>query len=686
MNLATMDANVGGARDSQSSIKISPPRLNFDNASSQKTKATSPQCQKDAARQGQTTSNDKKMMSKDEGGNSAGLWIKRLGVLFPGNVSLKDETVQPTVELESLPHPNTRRLSIDKSLRSPSVVRPSASTSYSYPQSILKSESVYSNSADVSLNLNEEATRNTGYMLKLLMMSDFFSADDRVNLGLPAAEKLECSNEDELKRECDEVGTMHTSQTPSNLATLLAYKPRRMNSMQSDVEESAPPAPVSYSNPEKALQTLLALSAIDSDSQSGDTIGKELQSLEAELAAKSNQGSGEGKGKNTDGNDGVFDSFTTMTTTGTNKDAQKRGIPKVKRNKVEGRDIQPLNESRNRLSRVKKKTFGNDRTSTQDSLEKYFPSTGSFRDLAKRHVPIKSVPNETWDIKQPPKPSSDEAATIRRLSGESLSITSTGTFRDIDKRHVRHLSEPIGDSEWEAEHPNDSDTPLSKSSSARLDSSSDTGEKNESSHNPNAGNTAEPKTAKNFFQLYMENKAKRRQEQQPTNKQTEKLSRTECKGELLLDWGDLGTESEEESVEEESNGVITIVKDDPYRRISDITTQDDFDDDFGYEQSLDTSFSLRERIRSLSIQEEPSWMQNHDNEEHSEDHNENDISSAKEVIVESVVVPETDLSRSISGSTSAGSETVKTSGRKSTSDEFSGAWSDGERSNSSSPG
>ena len=186
----------------------------------------------------------------------------------------------------------------------------------------------------------------------------------------------------------------------------------------------------------------------------------------------------------------------------------------------------------------------------------------------------------------------------------------------------------------------------------------------------------------------MENKAKHRQEQQPANttntKQTEKLTQSECKGELLLDWGDLGTESEEEYMEEENNGVITIVRDDSSRRISDITTQDDFDDDFGFEQSLDTSFALRERMRSLSIQEEPSWMQNHDNDEDTEDNNENDFSTITEVLVESVEVPETDLSRSISGNTSASSETVKTSGRKSVSDELSGDCSNGDRSKSSS--
>eukprot|EP00985_Skeletonema_marinoi_P017523 scaffold9616_cov96-Skeletonema_marinoi.AAC.7 len=164
----------------------------------------------------------------------------------------------------------------------------------------------------------------------------------------------------------------------------------------------------------------------------------------------------------------------------------------------------------------------------------------------------------------------------------------------------------------------------------------------------------------------MENKAKLQSalQQEPRVKHEASIpskaaepSKPAAKGELLVDWGDQGTDSEEEDDDEENNGMITFVKNDSSRRISDITTLDfDSDDD----ELLDSSFEMRRRIRSLSIPEEPLWMKHHEDDESNEKQN-NDYCLAGNDEGDKDTMLRNDSER-----TSASTETVKTgnSGRK----------------------
>ena len=645
------------------------------------------------------------------------LWMKRLGLLFPGNASLKEETLQQS-PLEPMSHP-TRRLPSEDVLRNVTSVATATTVgaSSNAPPSILKSDRVHSSATDTNLNLNERSSQDTVYMLRLLMMSDFFSGYDRVNLGLPATERHHNSlafkpdssnaaavntanvNLEESKEEEDGGGkggdnehlgapeAKNEGQPPqsqASLTTLLAtYKPRR-NSLTSTSSES-------HSNPAKALRTLQALvsaskhtatihSTGDSESQPSCTTEEELSRLEAELLAQSNEELGVGAIKTNAetppqmtsdptmllkykprrkispqssektllcepiSRQAVFDSFMTMNSTpstGTFRDTKKRSVPTVAKSQgIKTRtDSWGLN--------LKGKPCSNDNTSSSLNVDSMlnkqndlFPSTGTFRDSAKRHVRTKSESNQDWDIKprnvgtattlsRSSMPSSEKAAAPPVPSGDSVRnflrdniFPSTGTFRDTNKRHlIRHVTEPSQNQEWELKGQNDRYAPISNSGpsigfmstgSMRYANHRHIGtrhcqqelEEKPSNSNQEWGELAppfspntpdaevqvkgsEPKKLTDFFLLYMENKAKLTRELQPQQQKQPSVQRKAAelhepasKGGLLVDWGDQGTDSEDESYQEVNNGTITFVKNGSSRRISDITTAD-FDDETG---------------------------------------------------------------------------------------------------------
>ncbi|KAL7492132.1 hypothetical protein ACHAWT_001331 [Skeletonema menzelii] len=673
-------------------------------------------------------------------GNMPALWMKRLGMLIPGNASLKGEILKSPAGSSSQP---TRRLSIEDvqdALRNMS----SEASMRSDPPSILKCNRVYSQAIDSDLNSNGEAANNTVHMLKLLMMLDSFPGGDRVKLGLPASDSLPNTlsfkpdsssdmdavksprvNVHESKEEEDEGGKGGDNEDPlaslireqpnkghpvhpqANLSALLAYKPRRKNS-SNDVEENASNTPESQSNPMKALAsrasngTSITQATTDSDSH------REMNSLEAALESTMMKY----KPKrikslpNTSGLPvpGVSDSFTTMISTGTFRDTQRRGIPTMT-NRQEGQSIQ--NARNNSWTKLKEKSSINDDTSPINStLERnhIFPSTGTFRDSAKRRVRttvanspegqnIQKSRNDSWGkFRDTARRDSDTSPPNSTLERNDI-FPSTGTFRDSAKRHVRTVR-PAPNQDWDIKprHVKSSSDaavtagplgimPMLKTSSVPgsigLKRNTDTGNNNrdirvksrQMQQDTDEGNVSEPERQKNIFQLYMENKAFLLQQKRSAQLEasippkTAEVPKPAAKGELLVDWGDQGTDSEEEEEkeeEEENNGIITFVKNDSTRRISDITTLDDFDSDD--DEPLDTSKEMRQRICSLSIAEEAGWGENHDH--HNESNEGQNDAFIMNIEFEDEEMPRPVIFRSESEKSSASSETLKTSGGK----------------------
>lgn len=670
-------------------------------------------------------------------------WVKRLGMLFPGNVAnLKDEMLQPHGDSSSEP---TRRLTIEdvqdalRNMTSETMsVRSNASSKD--PPSILKSKRVYSPvpSVDTKMKPNEEApnnTNNTVYMLRLLMMVDSFPVDDRVNLGLPATDRLpntlsfkpdpssqivaatnphvnnmQASKVKEEERggegeDCDQplgglLRAKNEGQPQTSLTAILTYKPRRAcspNNTEENVSTSSEP----LSSPAKALQTLEALAsrasnqssythpttATDCDSQSQPSVSTKGESNSLDQALESTMLKYKPKRKNSPPSNmsgltaqEVFGSFTTMNSTGTFRDTQKRCVPTLA-NRSNGQINQKnRNDSWRKLKG--KSSRINDSSTLKNTLKSSddFPSTGTFRDSAKRHVRTISEPNQQWDIKplsQPVMPSSRTASnpgpsgrpdSVSELLNGNL-LPSTGTFKDSDKRHVRLKSNEEWDLKQNQTHVRNFSAPDPFGYNPSTNTGSNGDMRVKSTQN-------QPEKPKFLFQIYMENKAKLESVQQkPTAVSVEHVAsippkaveatKPAAKGELLVDWGDQGSDSESEDEEqEENNGVITIIKNDSSRRISDITTQDDFDD---MDEAFDTSLEMRERIRSLSIPEEPSWFELNPIQSN-EGQNENDdyFLAGKDEDVGTGEAHQTILQRSESEKTSASSETVKTSGKVST--------------------
>lgn len=667
-------------------------------------------------------------------------WIKRLGMLIPGNANLKDETLQPHGESSSEP---TRRLSIEdvqdalRNMTSDAMsVRSNASSKD--PPSILKSNRVYSPipSVDIKLKSNEEAANNssnTVYMLRLLMMVDSFPVDDRVNLGLPATDSLPNTlsfkpdpssqivaatnphvnnmQEPEVKEERGGKGeesdqplggllreAKNEGQPQTSLTTLLTYKPRRAcspNNAEENVSTSSEP----LSGPAKALQTLEALASrasihsssgpsatsTNGDSQSSSTTKGEPNSLEEALESTMLKYKPKRKNSPPSNKSGlteqeVFGSFTTMNSTGTFRDTHKRGVPILANRPNSQINQETRNDSWRKLKGKSSSPRINDSSTLNNSLKSSdkFPSTGTFRDSAKRQVRTIER-NQQWDIKplsQPVMPSSRTASnpgpsrhsdSVSDLLNSNL-LPSTGTFKDSDKRHVRLMSEPKPNEEWDLKQNHvrnfSAPDPLGYNPSTITGSNRDMRVKSRQN---------QPEKQMNLFQVYMENKAKLQSGQQkPSATSLEQVAsipqkaveakKPVAKGKLLVDWGDQGSDSEEDSEDEEheeNNGVITFIKNDSSRRISDITTQDDFDE----LDDIDSSLEMRERIRSLSIPEEPNWSFELNPIQSNEGQSDYYFLADKDEGVGTGEVPTTVLQRSESERTSASCETVKTSGK-----------------------
>jgi hypothetical protein len=200
------------------------------------------------------------------------------------------------------------------------------------------------------------------------------------------------------------------------------------------------------------------------------------------------------------------------------------------------------------------------------------PSTGTFRDTRKRHVPTrknsppdldtKTKKNDSWgrlsqDMKNEHFSSigADESTSSAMKQVDIL--PSTGTFRDANKRHVRTRSEP--NQEWHVEPRECGRNPLMRSMVL----------------NPGIGTfrVADdmPILTRPLRQAYQELGAfcMQQQQQQPASK-----------GELVVDWGDQGTDLEEDEYDQvqQHENFITFVKHNSSKRVSDITMKD-FDDD-----------------------------------------------------------------------------------------------------------
>lgn len=690
--------------------------------------------------------------------NTAALWMKRLGMMIGGNAGLKDEIHQSPTESKSQP---TRRLSIEdvqnvlRNIKAEAVsARLSNNSSSSDPKSsILKSSGVYSQAIDNDLNPEEEATNNTVYMLGLLMMLDSYRDGDRVKLGLPASDRapnsltfkadsssgmdvakgprVNAQKQEERGGE-GEVCGLHPRdsclvreepneghppvqpqadlsalsnedrpvQPQSNLsAALLGYKPRRARSSSSiDSKDNSPNTSESLSDPLQALQTLeiLAQRASHGTATTQGTADSDSQEHTSPDAAMMKY---KPKRKNAPPGasaphvvpDAVFGSFTTMTSTGTFKDAQKRSVPTT------------LNTRNDSSSKLRGKASRNDDTtsplnSTLSSSD-IFPSTGTFKDVAKRHVPrvtnantpggLQNARNDSWGKFKATKSTGNNATSVplsNTLEKNSI-FPSTGTFRDVAKRQVRTVR-PEQNQEWDIEPKTMAAMPSRSSGNlpmwgfntnnpnAGSNKEVRVNSRQDQQQNTDEGNVSEPEKPKNIFQRYMENKAKLLQQKPSTNPEavippkTAEVQKPAAKSELLVDWGDQGTDSEEEEEEEEeNNGIITFVKNDSSRRISDITIQDEFDSD--EEDMLDISCKeMRERIRSLSIAEDLEWNQNNDCEERNEGQNNAYFIDAEEdegldAEAEDIGLSPPVLFRSESERTSASHETVKTSTRKS---------------------
>jgi hypothetical protein len=610
---------------------------------------------------------------EETNGNTTALWMKRIGMMIGGNAGLKDEIIhQSPTESKSQP---TRRLSIEdvqnvlKNLKAEAVSARSNNSSSSDPHSILKSSGVYSQAIDSDLNPEEEATNNTVYMLRLLMMLDSYRDGDRVKLGLPASDRAPNSlafkadsssgmdaakgpranaQKQEERGGEGEVCGLHPRdsclvreepnedrpvQPQSNLsAALLGYKPRRARSSSSiDSKDNSPNTSESLSDPLQALQTLeiLAQRASHGTATTQGTADSD-SSLDAAMMKYKPKRKNSPPDSPPDASGPpvpeIYGSFTTMTSTGTFKDAQKRSVPTTLTNRSES------------SSKLRGKASRNDDTTSplNSSLSNcdIFPSTGTFKDVAKRHVPratnantpggLQNARNDSWGKFKATKSSNNATSVPLSNSPEKNDsiFPSTGTFRDVAKRQVRTVK-PEKNQEWDIE-PRTAAMP-SRSSAGNtplwgLNLNTNTGVNSRKGHQQNTdeGNVSEPEKPKNIFQRYMENKAKLLQQKPSTNPEavippkTAEVPKPAAKSELLVDWGDQGTDSEEEEEEEEeNNGIITFVKNDSSRRISDITLQDEFDSD--EEDMLDISCKeMRERIRSLSIAEEPEWNQNYD--------------------------------------------------------------------------
>ena len=605
-----------------------------------------------------TSANSRSTTAADpmEEDNKVCVIMKRFGMMF-NNSSLKDEEVVPRSSSENdvavpammsmvIPPASLSSSAAQASNNTvPSASRRSRSSSSSLrrppPRSILKSTIVYH--SDEVGDAVSNATSSSADLLRLLMVSDSFPTEDRVNIGvdvndvtnaatadvvdvrrgvgarrknsvvdLPSKEeraKNRDSSDERLSQLAKEAATKEA------VASLFSYKPRSQRSISPDSsttekESVSPPSPESTSSPERAMKSLQALALLqeegekkrisndttpttllgDSESQVSCSTEDELQRLEAEFIAQEKI-----KSLNIVNGEDLNNSDTMQLTqsTGTMKDATKRRVRRTA-NAYNGGSGQNTNKNTswgNLYNQdVKKKPRSSSNANSASSLASasdLFPSTGTFRDTNKRRVRHRVQANQDWDFAVPPPSQNSDAGSSRKKnvfaspsSDEPSICLSTGTFKDARRRHVHALEHKIP---------------------PKMVQQSD----NTSNNVPEVIG-AEAVRPGNIFQRYMENKEKlllrqNQQEQQCMSKRDEPKA-----GELLVDWGDEGslTESEDDDQPNQHEPYITIVKNDSSRRVSDITTDNFDDDDSEFDFTLDNSNSMRERIRSLSIAEE----------------------------------------------------------------------------------
>jgi hypothetical protein len=461
------------------------------------------------------------------------------------------------------------------------------------------------------------------------MVSDSFPTKDRVNIGVDGndvnnAATAEVNGKGVGGRRTNSVVDSDSKEERGEglakeaLASLFSYKPQSQrpispDSSTTEKDSASPPSPESTSSPEMAIKSLQALALLQEQGKKkrisqdtapttsfDDSTEDELQRLEAEFIAQEKS-----KSLNIVNGEVLNNSNTMQLTqsTGTMKDATKCRVRLTVNGYSRGGSGQNTTWGNLYNQDVKKKPRSSSNANSALSLNsasELFPSTGTFRDTNKRRVRHRVQANQEWECAAAPPPSqnsdagssSKKNAFIRPSSDEPSICLSTGTFKDARRRHVHELEHKIPTTMVQ-----------------------------QSDNTPNNV----PEVTANIFQRYMENKEKillqqNQQQQQYTAKREEPKV-----GELLVDWGDEGslTESEDDDVPQEQQShhhepYITIVKNDSSRRVSDITT-DDFsfsDDDSEFDITLDNSYIMRERIRSLSIaeeNEEPAQIVDHSN-------------------------------------------------------------------------
>ena len=362
----------------------------------------------------------------------------------------------------------------------------------------------------------------------------------------------------------------------------------------------------------------------------------------------------------------VSDSFITTPSTGTFRDTTKRHVRTLSKSPTETNTKKNDSWGKLNQATKKNSPSNNGNTPQLTSISSMLktmelvPSTGTFRDTTKRHVRLraKTSKNDSWSkLNQASKKNSrNNNGTAVSIMFNSMdlvpSIPSTGTFRDTAKRHVVRIAAP--NQEWGIELQNGRN-PLTGFNIRRPnqanqewgDTAAPTPDVPEAQGQVESGNQVR------MLQHIMESKAdcKELQQQPEAPKATG----------LLVNWGDhvegdqdsgfLDNDDKQQKVEHEN--IILIVKDNPAlrqlsdittedfndddianpdpssRRISDITMGDDFDDDLSLGLGLDQSSTERSSFEGTlhSIPEEPEELFHHINvgEEKDEEDGEDSI-------------------------------------------------------------
>jgi len=363
-------------------------------------------------------------------------WAKWLGMMFAGNagLELENEALQSPAGSSSRP---PRRLSILKNDRV-------------HPDTII----------DTNLISNGEATKDTVYMLRCLVMSDFFSGDDRGDLGLPASGSGSHHNTSLFQPDSPNVAVEAVKPPPHHvnledtkeeewgegkeqlLADVAPAEANERHPTQPPTRDAnASVTSESLSSHTKALRSLQALASTsapttrthstgDCDIQPSSTTEEEPNRFEMKLLAQYNEEVG-----------GIL----------TNQEHQSQTTFESAMLPIytpRGNISPPSNEKTIAGRNVDVVSFL-DSFDTMNSM----PSTGTFRDTRKRFVPTlakspesqdSKTMNDSWSRNLKEKPCSNDATpplnAIERMLKQKDFFPSTGTFQDSAKRHVRTRS------------------------------------------------------------------------------------------------------------------------------------------------------------------------------------------------------------------------------------------------------